>query len=137
MPGIAGDFDKFDPQEAAEIVARTDRRAAANHAMCEALAPLVHQYERSAVRSDGPSMRATILAIGLLTEPPAHAPLLRQLCMLMSDELLERIGAERSRYLLDLLRTEVHRLQEGEPFASSALVAEARAFRARVQELER
>jgi hypothetical protein len=137
MPGIAGDFDKFDPQEAAEIVARTDRRAAANHAMCEALAPLVHQYERSAAHSDGPSMKATILAIGRLTEPPAHAPLLRQLCMLLSDELHEGIGAERSRYLSELLRAEVRRLQQGEPFASSALVAEARAFRAKVQEMER
>lgn len=137
MSTIGGDYSDFDPAEAAEIELRTQEREAANRLLCEQLPALARAFAQGAARLDCAKMRTAISEIGRLTEPPAHAPLLRQLCFIVVSHLEAGIGPWRARRLARLLTEESQRLVRGEPFASRELVVEARLFRERPQRRSR
>ncbi len=133
MSSIGGDYRDFDPAEAAEIQARAQQREAANLSLHEALPALASAFARGSERLEESSMQVSIQAINLLTQPPAHSPLLSQLCALVLSELQAGLAPQRAKHLAELLTDEAARLYEGKPFSSPELVKEVHQFRERVQ----
>lgn len=129
MSTIGGDYRDFDPSEAQEIEQRMQQREAANRLLRQELPALASAFARSARRHDEVNMRASILAVERLVQPPAYAPLVHQLCSIVLSELQCGLGWWRAIRLAKLLTAEAERLHRGEPFASQKLVAETRAFR--------
>lgn len=129
MSTIGGDYSDFDRSDPAEIELRMQQREEANRLLRQKLPALASAFARSARRRDTVNMRATILAVEQLVQPPAYAPLVQQLCSIVLSELQSGIVLWRAHRLAKLLTAEAARLHRGEPFASKRLVAEARAYR--------